>query len=53
MGYHSFAYVVAVAVSTLCGALVFKKYRNPFGWYFFAFTGLVSVWFSLYYVFFS
>ncbi|MFZ3233310.1 MAG: hypothetical protein WA194_07500 [Patescibacteria group bacterium] len=53
MGYYSFAYVVAVAISALCGALVFRKYHNPFGWYFFVFSALVSAWFSLYYLFFS
>lgn len=53
MGYYLLSYAVAIVLAIVCGALVFKKYRNPFGWHFFVFTVLTSSWFFFYFLFFS
>lgn len=53
MGIYAFTYAVAISLSLFCGGLVYRKYRNLFGWYFFLFTFFVSSWFFLYFLFFS
>ena len=53
MNYYIVAYTVSIILSIVCGGLIFQKYRNLSGLFFFLFTFFASSWFFLYFLFFS
>lgn len=53
MTYYIFIYTISIILSLTCGILVFNRYRNLSGLFFFLFTFFVSVWILFYFLFFS
>lgn len=53
MNYYATLYAGSIIASLVCGAMIYRRYRNPSGFFFFLFTLCVSAWFVLYFAFFA